>query len=46
MAIDFEGIMLIFGLTAMRLAVPIVVMVTLCKVLPICFPYDTPPVEN
>jgi hypothetical protein len=41
MAIDLDGILIITGFFALRLAVPILVMVALCKVLPICIPYDT-----
>jgi hypothetical protein len=41
MAIDLEGIMIISSFFALRLAVPLVLMIGLCKVLPICIPYDT-----
>jgi len=46
MAIDLDGILIITGLTALRLAVPIVAMIALCKVLPICIPYDTSTTES
>ncbi len=46
MAIDLDGILFISGLTALRLGIPILVMVALCKVLPICFPADTATTES
>ncbi len=46
MAIDFDGIMLIFGLTALRFAVPLVAMIALCKVLPMCYPHATSTTES
>lgn len=46
MAIDLEGILIISSFFALRLAVPVVAMVALCKVLPICIPYDTSATES
>ena len=46
MAIDLDGILIITGFFALRLVLPALVMVVLCKVLPICIPYDISAVEG
>ncbi|HEY53076.1 MAG TPA: hypothetical protein G4N94_06430 [Caldilineae bacterium] len=38
MAIDLEGILFIFGFTVLRLGIPLLAMVALCKFVPWCFP--------
>jgi len=38
MAIDLNGVLLIAAYSALRIGIPILAMVVLCKVLPRCFP--------
>jgi len=41
MAIDLNAILYIAGFAALRLGIPILIMVLLCKLIPWCFPAPT-----
>jgi len=46
MAIDLNGILFIAGFAALRLGIPILVMVLVCKFVPWCFPAETSTTKN
>jgi hypothetical protein len=46
MTIDMNGILFMFGFTALRLGIPILIMVTLCRFVPWCFPAETSTPKN
>ena len=46
MDIDLNAILYLAGFAALRLGIPILVMVLLCKLIPWCFPAPTETIET
>lgn len=46
MTIDIYGFLLILTLTVLRLGIPLLAMIALCKFIPWCFPEPTETVKN